>query len=70
MEKIKVFASTTPFDPEDLLPQATANSEAGVKAVRRWAKSVVLREKQNARLAEAECVFIMKHQSSKGVWVE
>ena len=70
MEKIKVFASTTPFDPEDLLPQASANSEAGVKAVRRWVKSVVLREKQNARLAEAECIFITKRQSSKGVWVE
>jgi hypothetical protein len=70
LETMKVFASTTPFDPHDLLPETSANSERGVKAVRRWAKSVVLREKDRARLAEAECVFMTKRRSGKGVWVE
>ncbi|MBI1924626.1 DUF4384 domain-containing protein [Candidatus Poribacteria bacterium] len=78
-ETIKVFASRTQFPVESALrkskdlnlvpfPRLGTRAAQGVKTIKSWAKAVVERDKQRARLAEAQCFFTTIPQSSKGIW--
>lgn len=79
LETIKVVASHTPFPADTALqgnkgiqavpfPQLGIQVGEGVDKLRNWAKAVIVREKENVRLAEAQCVFMTMPHPSKGIW--
>jgi hypothetical protein len=78
LEVIKVFASQTPFSVEGVLQDQSTRSAPlpalgsrgadGMAMIRQWAKSIIVRDKQQVKFAEAQCVFTTTMRSSRGIW--
>lgn len=79
IETIKVIASQTPFPADtafqahkDLnlvpFPLLGTRVDEGMHTIREWAEAVLVQQKQQTRLAEAQCLFTTIPRSSRGIW--